>query len=105
VAHTVESIRELLRTNDRAVGRALLALNARQTADEQQQEVTKYHNEQGFKPCHAKRGTGMAQFYAKADFLTPKQLAWWRAVTPSGKSRIEVYAAQLLKVAEEKKAA
>jgi len=32
-------------------------------------------------------------------------LAWWRAVTPSGKSRIEVYAAQLLKVAEEKKAA
>ena len=105
MAHTVESIRELLRTNDRAVGRALLALNARQTADEQQQEVTKYHNEQGFKPCHAKRGTGMAQFYAKAGFLTPKQLAWWRAVTPSSKSRIEVYAAQLLKVAEQKKAA
>jgi hypothetical protein len=105
MAHTVESIRELLRTNDRAVGRALLALNARQTADEQRQEVTKYHNEQGFKPCHAKRGTGMAQFYARTGFLTPKQLAWWRAVTPSGKSRIEVYAAQLLKVAEEKKAA
>jgi len=105
MTHTVESIRELLRTNDRAVGRALLALNARQTADEQQQEVTKYHNEMGFKPCHAKKGTGMAQFYAKAGFLTPKQLVWWRAVTPSGKSRIEVYAAQLLKVAKQKKAA
>ena len=105
MAHTVESIRQLLRTNDRAVGRALLALNARQTADEQQAEATKYHNEQGFKPCHAKRGTGMAQFYAKTGFLTPRQLAWWRAVTPSGKSRIEVYAAQLLRVAEENAAA
>jgi len=105
MAHTVESIRQLLRTNDRAVGRALLALNARQTADEQQAEATKYHNEQGFKPCHAKRGTGMAKFYAKAGFLTPRQLAWWRAVTPSGKSRIEVYAAQLLRVAEENAAA
>ena len=105
MAHTVESIRQLLRTNDRAVGRALLALNARQTADEQQAEATKYHNAQGFKPCHAKRGTGMAQVYAKAGFLTPRQLAWWRAVTPSGKSRIEVYAAQLLRVAEENAAA
>ena len=105
MAHTVESIRQLLRTNDRAVGRALLALNARQTADEQQAEATKYHNEQGFKPCHAKRGTGMAKFYAKTGFLTPRQLAWWRAVTPSGKSRIEVYAAQLLRVAEENAAA
>ena len=105
MAHTVESIRQLLRTNDRAVGRALLALNARQTADEQQAEATKYHNEQGFKPCHAKRGTGMAKFYAKTGFLTPRQLAWWRAVTPSGKSRIEVYAAQLLRVAEENSAA
>ena len=105
MAHTVESIRQLLRTNDRAVGRALLALNARQTADEQQAEATKYHNEQGFKPCHAKRGTGMAKFYAKAGFLTPRQLAWWRAVTPSGKSRIEVSAAQLLRVAEENAAA
>jgi hypothetical protein len=44
----------------------------------------------------------MARFYARAGFLTPKQLAWWRAVTPSGKMRIEVYASQLLKVAEEK---
>jgi hypothetical protein len=102
MVHTVSSIRELLRTNDKAVGRALLALNARQTLDEQRQETTKYHNDQGFKPCHAKKGTGMARFYAQAGFLTPKQLAWWRAVTPSGKMRIEVYASQLLKVAEEK---
>jgi len=104
VAHTVESIRELLRTNDRAVGRALLALNARQTADEQQQEVTKYHNEQGFKPCHAKRGTGMAQFYARAGFLTARQLAWWRATTPSGRMRIEIYCAQLARIAAERAA-
>jgi hypothetical protein len=103
--HTVESIRELLRTNDAAVGRALLALNARQTADEQRAEITKYHNNMGFMPAHAKKGTGMARFYERAGFLTPRQLAWWRAVTPKGKMRIEVYAAQLLKVAEAKQAA
>lgn len=103
--HTVESIREMLRTNDAAVGRALLALNARQTADEQRAEMTKHHNNMGFMPAHAKKGTGMARFYQRAGFLTPKQLAWWRTVTPNGKQRIEVYAAQLLKVAEARAAA
>jgi hypothetical protein len=102
MAHTVESIRQLLRTNDRAVGRALLALNARQTADEQQAEATKYHNEQGFKPCHAKRGTGMAQFYQQRGYLTSRQSAFWRATTASGKTQIEIYANQLLKIAKEK---
>jgi hypothetical protein len=44
----------------------------------------------------------MANFYLKAGFLTQKQLAWWRATTPSGRSRIEIYAAQLLQIAQEK---
>jgi len=105
MAHTVESIREMLRTNDAAVIRALVAINARQTVDEQQQETTKYHNNMGFTPGHAKRGTGMVQFYQQRGFLSAKQLAWWRAVTPSGRSRIDIYAAQLLKVVQEKAAA
>lgn len=103
--HTVESISEMLRTNDKAVGRALLALNARQTQDERQSETTRHHNRMGFKPCHAKKGTGMARFYSESGFLTPKQLAYWRTVTPSGKMRIEVYAGQLLKVIAEKSTA
>lgn len=95
---------EMLRSNDKAIGRALLALNARQTDDEQRDETTKHHNERGFRPAHARKGTGMAKFYEKAGFLTPKQLAWWRKETPSGKMRIEIYANQLCKVAEEKAA-
>jgi hypothetical protein len=46
----------------------------------------------------------MAQFYLRTGFLTPRQLAWWRARTESGRSRIEIYANQLVRVAAEKKA-
>lgn len=101
---TVEVIREKLMTDDKWLARALVALNDRQTQDEQRDETTKYHNEKGFRPAHAKRGTGMAQFFKRQGYLTPKQVAWWRAVTPAGKSRIEIYANQLLKVATEKAA-
>ena len=102
MTHTVETIRHLLLTNDQAVGRALVALNARQTATEQAIGATVEHNNRGFTGGHAKRGTGMANFYLKAGFLTPKQINWWRAKTPSGRSRIEIYAAQLLQIAQEK---
>jgi len=101
---TAAAIREKLMTDDKWLARAIVALNDRQTVDEQRDETTKYHNEKGFRPAHAKRGTGMAEFYIKRGYLTPKQTAWWRAVTPSGKSRIEIYANQLLKVATEKAA-
>ena len=95
-------IKKLL-TDDRWLCRALVAIAARQTADERAQEVTKYHNNKGFRPCHAKRGTSMAAFYQKTGFLTPKQKAWWRASTHKSGPRIAVYATQLLKVASEKK--
>jgi hypothetical protein len=100
---TKEQLINKLMTDDRWLGRGLMALAARQTEDERQQEVTKYHNQQGFRPCHAKRGTSMAAFYQRAGFLTPKQKAWWRASTENAGPRIAVYATQLLKVAEQKK--
>ena len=105
MTHTVESIRALLATNDTAVIRALLALNARQTPDEVRLETTKYHNNVGFTAGHAKRGTGMVKFYQRTGRLTAKQLAWWRQVMPSGRSRIGIYAAQLLDIAEAKASA
>ena len=40
MTHTVETIRQLLLTNDRAVGRALVALNERQTLAEQAMGAT-----------------------------------------------------------------
>lgn len=100
---TVETIRHRLLTDDRWLARALVVLNERQTWDEQRDGSTKYHNEQGFRPMHARRGTSMAQFYQRTGFLTPRQLAWWRARTESGRTRIEIYAGQLFRVAAEKR--
>jgi hypothetical protein len=96
---------ELLRTNDKAVARALIVLNTRQTLDEQASETTRYSNGRGFNAAHAKRGTGMAQFYQRTGFLTPRQLAWWRAHEGRGGAmRIAIYVGQLQEAAREKEA-
>lgn len=97
--HTVDSIKYLLATNDKAIGRALVALNNRQTVDEQQTESTKYHNNRGFKSSDAKIGTSCANYFSKHGYLTPKQLIFWRKLTKSGRSKIEIYARQLLEQA------
>lgn len=96
---------DLLRTNDKAICRALVALNARQTSDEQSSEHTKYHNNKGFRPCHARMGTSMAKFFERNGYLSPKQIAYWRKAMPKGNMRIEIYANQLLEVAKEKQKA
>lgn len=97
---TRECITNLLRTNDLAVGRALVALNARQTDDEQRDAETRYLNRKGFMTMHAARGTGMAKFFMRTGFLTQKQLEWWRR--PVGrKPRIERYVTQLMVIAKE----
>lgn len=99
---TKESIIQLLRTNDKAVARALVALNARQTNDEQQAQDTRYNNGRGFRPCHARMGTSMAEYYTRNGWLTEKQVAYWRKPMRDGKMRIEIYAGQLLEVAKAK---
>jgi len=98
-----QAIVELLRVNDKAIARALVALNDRQTADEQAHQDVKYHNGMGFRPCHARMGTSMAQFYTARGYLSPKQIAYWRKPSAStGAMRIEIYAGQLLLVAQDK---
>lgn len=101
---TKEQIIHLLANDDRAVARALLVLYARQTEDEKVQEQTRYDNGRGFQASHAKRGTSMAKFFLNRGFLTPKQIAYWRATTPSGRMRISVYWRQLQEAAAEKDA-
>lgn len=93
---------QLLKTNDKAVIRALIVLTERQTLDEQASENTKYLNGKGFRPCHARMGTSMANFFNRNKYLSPKQIAYWRAPQKDGKMRIEIYAGQLLEVALEK---
>ena len=99
---TRDYIESLLRTNDKAVARALVVLYNRQTADEQNQEITKHRNGRGFRPCHAHMGTSMAEFYKRNSYLSPKQIAYWRMPQKNGKGRLEIYANQLLEVAIEK---
>jgi len=102
--HTAESIKNLLATNDRAVGRALIVLRNRQTADEQRSETTKHLNGRGFRPCHARMGTSMADFFERRGYLTEKQVNYWRSKMADGNSRIEIYTRQLLEEAAAKAA-
>lgn len=95
-----ETIAELLLKNDKAVARALLVLNANQTADEQVQESVKYQNGKGFRPCHARMGTSMANFYQKYGYLTPKQLAYWRKLDATGTPKLAIYWKQLSQAAQ-----
>jgi hypothetical protein len=97
-----QMIVDLLATNDKAVARALVVLNDRQTRDEQASEDTRYLNGQGFRPCHARMGTSMAKFFQARGYLTPKQIDYWRRTNKKGVMRIAIYAGQLLKIAEAK---
>lgn len=101
---TKDSIVALLTVNDKAILRALLVLNDRQTYDEQVSEDTKHNNGRGFRPCHARMGTSMAKFGASAGFLTPKQIAYWRKPMKGGQMRIAIYWKQLIEAAAEKAA-
>lgn len=101
---TKQEIVHLLKTNDKAICRALVVLTERQTTDEKLAETTKYHNGRGYRPCHARMGTSMSQFFLRAGFLSPKQIGYWRRPMKGGKMRIEIYAGQLLEIAAEKAA-
>lgn len=92
----------LLNTNPKAVGRALIVLNERQTKAEQASEATINDNGEGFTPADARMGTSMATFYAARSYLTDKQLAYWRKPNAKGVPRINKYAGQLLIIAEAK---
>jgi hypothetical protein len=96
---TGTDIVNLLKTNDKAVARALVVLKNRQTADEQQTEHTKHDNGRGFRPCHARMGTSMAKFYEKYGKLSEKQIAYWRTPMARGGMRIAIYWRQLLEEA------
>ena len=100
-----EQIVDALRNNDRALYKALVLLNRRQTPDEQASEMTRYVNRRGFNAAHAKRGTSMANFFLRTGFLTPKQKAWWRAHEGiGGQMRIAIYSGQLMEEAANKAA-
>jgi hypothetical protein len=101
---TKEKIVQLLKDDDRAVARALVVLTARQTTDEQASEQTRYLNGRGYRPCHARMGASMSKFFERNGYLSPKQIAYWRAKDKTGAMRIGIYAGQLLEEAQNKAA-
>lgn len=100
-----EQIVALLKTDDRAIVRALLVLNANQTATEQSSEQTINRNGEGFRPCHARMGTSMAKFFKARGYLSPKQIAYWRKPMKNAEMKIAIYWRQLAEAAAAKAAA
>jgi len=101
---TKDVIINLLKTDDRAIARALLVLTERQTYDEQAGEQTRHLNGRGYRPAHARMGTSMSKFFERFGYLSPKQIAYWRRLDKTGSMRIGIYWKQLAEAAEQKKA-
>lgn len=94
----------LLQTNPKAIGRALVVLNERQTYTEQNAESTINRNYEGFTPADARMGTSMAKFFTRNGYLTERQIAYWLKPNVRGVPRICKYAGQLCEIAKEKAA-
>lgn len=90
----VEKIRELLKTNDKAVMRGIVAIYKRQTLDEQMAEHTTQHNGVGFGAFDAQFMSSLAKQIMSGRTLTQTQMA-------VGRNKIVRYAKQLASIAEE----
>ena len=99
---TKEEIKTLLKTNRKAVIRALVVINERQTETEQSVGSTINRNGRGFTPADAYMGTSMAKFAVKNGFLTDKQLEYWLKPNAKGVERILKYAGQLVEISKQK---
>lgn len=104
---TKEQIVEVLDRKDHvgmhAVGRALVHLFNRQTAEEQEAEITKDHNGVGFTGVDGEIGTSMAKFYNRNGYLTAKQIAvWQKSHGKTGATKISKYWKQIQEEAEKK---
>jgi hypothetical protein len=77
---TKAEIINLINTSDRAVERAVLAIYARQTADEQEAGVTSHLNARGFNGSDASYGSYCARWLLKGNHLTGKHLGRCRSL-------------------------
>jgi hypothetical protein len=84
------------------IGRALLALLDRQTADEKACADTREWNAVGFSGADARSGTLTAKFYAKHGCLLEWQVKKWTKPAKNGYPRLAKYAKQLNEIALEK---
>jgi hypothetical protein len=95
----VSKIRANLATNKAWIERALVVLHDRQTTDEQATQHTAHDNNKGFNKPDARRMSFVASFLKSGGHLTEE-----KALTVYG-PRLQKYAKQLARIAQEKKAA
>ena len=94
---TPANITILLQSSDKAVERAILAIYARQTDDEQSHQTTTHSNSRGFSAAHAKLGSYYAKWIISGKHLTGRHLVKARQISLH-------YVKQLADIAAEKKA-
>jgi hypothetical protein len=104
---TRESLNEMLHRADQqyvgqVVGRALVALFRRQTAEEQNVASTIEHNNVGFTGGDSYGGTMTAKYFLKHNRLEQWMVERWMAVGKSGFPRLCKYAKQLNEIAQSK---
>jgi hypothetical protein len=92
---TYREIRAALNEKGRLKNGALVHLLNRQTADEQQINDTRYHNERGFTPSDARRGSITAKYYIKHKRLEDWQQDYWLQPNVKGCARIGKYYRQI----------
>ena len=89
----VERIRKLLKENDMAVKRGIVAIYRRQTDEEKCTDATRLHNGIGFSAYDAPFLSSLAKQLLDGKELSPKQMA-------IGRNKICRYAGQLASIAE-----
>lgn len=100
---TEASIRSKVMTNQKWLERAILAIDARQTDDEQRSETTRYLNARGWSAADAKQGSYLARWIRRSDRPDGEKLSGkWVA---NAKGIISKYCGQLSRIAAEKVAA
>ena len=99
---TASEIRSKVMSNQKWLERAILAIDARQTVDEQASETTRYLNARGWSAADAKQGSYLARYIRNSRKAPGERLsgAW----VDKGKVIIRKYCNQLSLIAAEKAA-
>lgn len=87
----VERLRKQISEKDSTAIHTLMFVYGNQVDDEQELEMVKYHNNIGFKPQDAKKGSSFAKWYEEKGFFTKKQVT-------VVKRMVEKYAGQVVEM-------
>src|SRR5690606_40017154 len=86
----------------RTIGRALVAIFRRQTAEEKSGNLTKFHNGVGFSSNDARLGCIGAKYFIKHGTLSESLMKGWLKADKKGLPRIVKYVRQLNEIAIER---